>query len=108
VLSRGQFRKIAERQTGGLRRILRLFAWTGLSDLRKAREDSMTIDEKWTVVKEFYETSYRIKFAARIDDEKIEILWNKMKTLQEELHRFYSEKPFEMRKVLQCIEDSKS
>jgi hypothetical protein len=48
----------------------------------------MTIDEKWTVVKEFYETSYRIKFAARIDDEKIEILWNKMKTLQEELHRF--------------------
>lgn len=48
-----------------------------------------TLDEKWLVVKDFYERYYGIKFKTRLDDKEILGLWDKMWKVSGELKTWY-------------------
>lgn len=53
----------------------------------------MDIFEKWDRVRLFYESAYRINFKSKPKDEDILMLYKKMKKLQDETARFYSNEP---------------
>lgn len=57
--------------------------------LDKPKGDLVTLDEKWELVKAYYEPSYKIKFEARLDDDKIEFLFSEMMKLGESVRKHY-------------------
>lgn len=75
---------------------------------------SLSIDEKWAKVKEFYEENYKqalskggvtFKFRSRLADHKIEWLYDQMVKVKEELHDFYFFNPWVIDRMRKCREE---
>ena len=50
----------------------------------------MTHEERWVIVKNFYEKTYFIKFKTPLKEEDTMILYKRMKTLEMDLADFYA------------------
>lgn len=57
----------------------------------------MTLEEKWTAVKDYYRKAYpsfAYIFDKRLADKQIELLYGKMKQLEVEFADYYKHQPF--------------
>ena len=48
----------------------------------------MNLDDKWLLVKEFYEKAYKVRFRHRVTDAKIEFLYNEMIKLSDSIRNY--------------------
>lgn len=66
-------------------------------------KNPVTIEDKWEIVKPYYERSYKIKFDKRPPDVKINWLYEQMKLLTENLKREFQRGSQETKNRLKLI-----